>query len=202
MELTQETESTIFEPAVPVGGLTIGMSSAIAADRAFSAAVRDAAGAVCTAFDPACDLTLLDIAEMTDAQTGGPTVAVATHPTVADARRALGSGASGVVDRRGDPGALASALLAAVGGFTVLPPNLAPALLTRLDDPPSTIALEPVDLELLQDLASGMTLDDVALLRDRSTRTIRRDLRDLWVRMGVTGRAQGLVLAARWGLVD
>ena len=201
MEQTRQPEAPILETESPAAGLVVGMSSVVATDTVFSASVRNAADGVRPAFDPSCDVTLLDIGEVADVRTGARVVAVATHPTVADARRALGSGASGVLDRRGDADAILAALAAAVGGFTVLPPALAPALLTRLDDPPSSIELQPADLELLQDLATGMTLDDVALLRDRSTRTIRRDLRDLWRRMGVTGRAQGLVLAARWGVV-
>ena len=178
------------------------MSSALMADAVFHGTVRAVVGEVRSAFDPECDVTMLDPGEVTEVRTGGVVLAAAQHPTVADTRRVLGLGLAGVIDRRGEPDAIVPALTAAVAGLTVLPPVLAPVLLTRLEDPPPTVELEAADLELLQDVASGMTLDDVALVRDRSTRTIRRELRDLWARMGVTGRAQGLVLAARWGLVD
>ena len=202
VELTHQNEATVVESSPRAAGLTVGMSAALMADAVFAGAVRSAVAHVCAAFDPGCHATLLDPVEVTEVRTGGIVLAAAKHPTAAVARRVIGLGASGVIDRRGDPHAIVPALTAAVTGLTVLPPALGPVLLTRLDDPPAAVELDAADLELLQDVASGMTLDDVALVRDRSTRTIRRDLRDLWARMGVTGRAQGLVLAARWGLVD
>ncbi|MEM7284839.1 MAG: hypothetical protein AAF480_00675 [Actinomycetota bacterium] len=200
MELTREPEITILENdhgSAPV----VGVSAAVVRDTTFVAAVRAVAGQVRPAFDPGCDVSIVEVSELAH-QRGEPLLAVAASPTIAHVRHAVSLGASGVIDRTADPEAVAAGIAAAASGLTVVPADMAPLLLTRLVDPPPALALEPSDLELLQDVASGMTLDEVALVRDRSTRTIRRELRELWRRMGVSGRAPGLVLAARWGLVD
>ena len=82
-----------------------------------------------------------------------------------------------------------------------MPGPLVPGLLDRLEEPPTDLDLGPADLELLNDVAEGLTLDELAALRGCSTRTIRRELRTVWARLGVSGRAPGLVRATRWGLV-
>lgn len=209
MQLTHQTETA---HAAILGGqataeatvepLRVGVSSAVAADVAFTGALQQCGVVLRAAFDPSCDLTVVDMAEVTSAPTGGVVVASAAHPTAAEARRVLVRGAAGVIDRRGAPEAIVASFRAVLVGITVVPNALAPAVLARLEEPPPALDLTPTDLALLRDLASGITLDDVARLRGRSTRTIRRDLRDLWRRMDVTGRAQGLVRAARWGLVE
>ena len=55
---------------------------------------------------------------------------------------------------------------------------------------------------LLQGLADGMTLGDLAERTGRSERSLRRNLRTVWDLLEVEGLAQGLVRAARLGLVE
>lgn len=201
-DLTQSPE-TGPAGAAPTGGeFVVGLSSTLMRDGTLDATIRSTGAEVRPAFDPGCDVSVVAVDELAGVHSGVVVLAGALRPGVPEARRALGLGASGIVDTGAGPDTLTAAFGAAASGLTVLPPDIAPVLLARLQEPSSAVELSPADLELLQDLASGMTLDEVALLRDRSTRTVRRDLRDLWHRMGVRGRAPGLVLAARWGLVD
>ena len=57
-------------------------------------------------------------------------------------------------------------------------------------------------LALLQAIAHGATVAEVASARGMSERQVRRILRQVWQALGVEGRNQGLVRAGRWGLVD
>ena len=202
MQLTDARDIAVIQPDPKAESLIVGMSSAVIADMVLAARVRTVVDEVRPAFDPACAVSLVGIEELAEGPVAGRVVAVADGPTAVDTRRVIALGASGVLDRRSDRSMVEAALSAAVAGLTVIPPGLAGGLLTRLDDPPPTMELRPRELDLLQSLAAGMTLEQVASKRGRSPRTIRRELRQLWPRMGVTCRAQGLVRAARWGLVE
>ena len=202
MELIQSDEATGQVAESSEAQLVVGLSSTLMRDVSFSGAIRGGSAELRPAFDPGCDITVVTVEELSGVHHGVGVLAAALRPGVAEARRAIELGACGIVDTAAGSAVVLSALAAAAAGVTVLPPEVAPVLLSRLAEPSPAVELRPADLELLQDLTSGMTLDDVALVRDRSTRTVRRDLRDLWRRMGVSGRAPGLVLAARWGLVD
>ena len=201
-DLTQSANTAPGGASPAPSSFVVGVSSTLMRDASLVSTIRSGGAEVRPAFDPGCDLTLVATDELSGVHTGVVVLAAGLRPGVAEARRALGLGANGIVDTAAGADVLVAAFTAAASGITVLPADIAPVLLARLEEPSSAVELGPADLELLQDLASGMTLDEVALLRDRSTRTIRRDLRDLWRRMGVRGRAPGLVLAARWGLVD
>lgn len=96
----------------------------------------------------------------------------------------------------------ARAILAAVAaGYFPIPRHLAVALATRLE-PLSTTVLTDRDRAILDHLARGDTIATIARRLGRSQRHTRRHLRTLWDRMGVPGRTQGLITAARQGLLN
>jgi len=58
------------------------------------------------------------------------------------------------------------------------------------------------ELVILRLLARGHRIADIAAVVNRSERDLYRVFRSLWARLGADGRAEGLVMAARAGLLD
>lgn len=95
---------------------------------------------------------------------------------------------------------LRAVMMAATHGYYPVPRHLAPVVATRLEGPkPETLSRR--DLTILRHLARGGTMIDLAQQLGCSERHARRHVRALWNTMGVHGRAQGLVAAARRGLL-
>lgn len=88
---------------------------------------------------------------------------------------------------------------AVAAGYFPIPQRLAPILATRLEPPIPTLTQR--DLIILEHLARGDPLRVIAQRLGCSERQTRRHLRTLWNTMGVPGRAQGLLAAARQGLL-
>lgn len=96
---------------------------------------------------------------------------------------------------------LRAVLMAATHGYYPIPRHLAPVVATRLEGPkPQTLSRR--DLTILRHLAQGGTMIELAQQLGCSERHARRHVRALWNTMGVHGRAQGLVAAARRGLLE
>jgi len=95
----------------------------------------------------------------------------------------------------------AQMILAAIAiGWFPVPHHLAMALATRLE-PEAAHVLSDRDRIILEHLARGDTTRVIAQHLGCSQRHTRRHLRTLWDKLGVNGRAQGLVAAARQGLL-
>lgn len=116
-------------------------------------------------------------------------------------RRALAAGAVALVDWWSPEDDIRAAIDGARHGFSLVPAGVSANLVSRLEDPPSSLELSDWQLELLRDLSEGLTLEELAAARRCSARKVRRHLREIWKLLGVDGRAQGLVRATRWGLV-
>jgi DNA-binding NarL/FixJ family response regulator len=75
-------------------------------------------------------------------------------------------------------------------------------VLFAMTDPGSGLAaLSRQDVELLSLLAGGLPLDTVARRLHTSERTVRRRVKDICDRLGVTSSIEAVVWAARRGLV-
>lgn len=95
----------------------------------------------------------------------------------------------------------AQMILAAIAiGWFPVPHHLAVALATRLEPEAATV-LTDRDRIILEHLARGDTTRVISQHLGCSQRHTRRHLRTLWDKLGVNGRAQGLVAAARQGLL-
>ena len=95
----------------------------------------------------------------------------------------------------------AQMILAAIAiGWFPVPHHLAVALATSLE-PATPAGLTKRDRIILEHLAHGDTTRVIAQHLGCSQRHTRRHLRALWDKMGVDGRAQGLVTATRQGLL-
>lgn len=131
-----------------------------------------------------------------------PIVAVTDLADLDSHRAAVAMGAAALLDLRCTASQVEGALAAALAGCCQIPRTVAPTIVTRLDDPPGDLYLSDAELLMLQGVADGRTVDELAAMFNCSSRHVRRRLRDLWSAMGATGRATGLVKAARWGLVS
>lgn len=90
---------------------------------------------------------------------------------------------------------------AVMAGYYPVPHYLAQNVATRLEDPvPRRISDR--DLTILTQLAGGMTMAELAKELGFSERHVRRQASALWKAMGVDGRIQGLIVAARQGLLE
>ncbi len=129
-----------------------------------------------------------------------PQVVVAAVVDEIIVRAAMRCGAAGIIS----PDVTveeARAILAAIAiGWFPVPHHLAVVLATRLEPEPATV-LTRRDRTILDLLARGDTARVIAQHLGCSERHTRRHLRTLWDKMGVPGRAQGLIAAARQGLL-
>ena len=131
-------------------------------------------------------------------------LAVAVIPTlVLDSYiRALVAGAAGVVYVDTSSAIMADVVQAAIEGEVLLPRQAAQSMaaLARRERPPSD--LDESEQELLQAVAAGRTIVDLAKELHYSERTVRRHLHSLYIKLGVRNRAEAIACAARLGLTD
>ena len=106
-------------------------------------------------------------------------------------RRALAIGAHGLANVDADPETIATVVQASVTGEIVLPVEIARRLAGR--PPPSDLVLSPEERGLLQRLSDGATVVE---------RSVRRRLQNIYIRLGVPGRAAALKRASQLGLVE
>lgn len=140
-----------------------------------------------------------ELAERAD-RPGTCSVAVLPAVVLDDYIRALVAGASGVVyiDTPSEP--MVDSIEAAVDGEVRLPRQAAQSMasLARRESP--SPELGAVERALLTALAEGRTLVDLADELHFSERTIRRHLQNIYLKLGVSNRAEAIVRAARLGL--
>ena len=128
-------------------------------------------------------------------------IATERQPTELDHRRALAIGASGLIHSAMTTGQLKSVWLAAAAGCYRLPIEIGHLLAQRLDTPSPTLELGEREQTILTGLQQG---DSVATIGRRvgcSERHTRRLICSIWATLGVQNRSQGLVVAARQGLI-
>jgi len=115
-------------------------------------------------------------------------------------RSVMRSGAAGIISPDVTIEEARVILSAVVAGSFPVPHGLVVSLASRLE-PATRAGLTERDRVILEHLAHGDTITAIARRLGRSPRHTRRHLRSLWDKMGVDSRAQGLVAAARQGLL-
>ncbi|NNE73212.1 MAG: response regulator transcription factor [Acidimicrobiales bacterium] len=121
---------------------------------------------------------------------------------VAQQRQALRSGALGVVAADSPTAQLRLVLVAAERGSALLPEGVGRALATRLAEPPVDVELEPRQQRIVEGLADGSSIEQVATICGISERHARRELGRVWHQAGVPNRTVGLIEMARWGYLE
>ena len=130
-----------------------------------------------------------------------PRIIVTDTIDAAVLRAAIQSGAAALIPHDVTVEAARAILTAVAAGSFPIPRHLAVALVTRLELPPAGV-LSDRDRIILDHLARGDTIATIARRLGCSQRHTRRHLRTLWDKMGVPGRAQGLITATRQGLLN
>ena len=115
-------------------------------------------------------------------------------------REALGAGATSSIPLGNDIESIVIALRAAQVQLAVLPEAVGRAL-ADAPVPDSTLVLEPAQKRWLEQLAAGVTVDQIASEAGYSPRAMYRLLNDVYAKLGVEGRVAALVVAARHGLI-
>ncbi|BBH65875.1 DNA-binding response regulator [Actinoplanes sp. OR16] len=131
-------------------------------------------------------------------------VALADDTDPNPAVEALHAGAAGVLRRAVDVTDLRQPLLAALEGWSVVPPALLATLLEQArPQPPHPVAahLDDEDRRLLKLIASGSSTSDIAGLLHVSERTVKRLTASLLRKLKVSSRTEAAALAGSAGLL-
>jgi DNA-binding NarL/FixJ family response regulator len=136
-----------------------------------------------------------------------PVVFLTMHRDVTFARRALESGAAGFVLKHSAPTELIAALHAALEGKTYLTPQLAGDVLASMKQSPQEIAdpvtsLTPRQREVLQLLAEGLIMKEIAARLGISVRTAEYHKYQMMEAIGVRSNAELVHFAIKHGLVE
>jgi DNA-binding NarL/FixJ family response regulator len=132
-------------------------------------------------------------------QTGGSGRVVAVLPALEPAlvQRCLAAGASGVVGVDTTPEELISTIDNAVSGRTLLPSDVARHMAQKRLETSESLSAEEVGW--LRALARGRTVTELAKEKAYSERHLHRRLKAVYARLGVAGRTEALLCAARAG---
>lgn len=116
--------------------------------------------------------------------------------------KALSIGADGVVYGDTSSTITADVIVAAAQGEVLLPSQAAHSIARLAHREKPTTSLDDMDRSLLRSLSEGATIAKVADELHYSERTVRRYLQNLYLRLGVSNRAEAITAAVRLGLVD
>lgn len=115
-------------------------------------------------------------------------------------RQYLRAGTNGLIAADQPPSDLTNTLAATLTGLIVIPPNVAQALVDRLEEPPPHLDLTERDREILHFITQGTPLKQIAVATGYSDRHLRRITANLLTTIRATNRAHAAALATRWGL--
>lgn len=120
-----------------------------------------------------------------------------------EAAQALAAGARGLLLRSADAGRLAAALVAVARGLVVAEEPLTQGLFRGRAAAPAELAfpLTPRELEVLQLLTHGLSNKEIAFRLGMSEHTAKFHVNAILGKLGVQGRTEAVVRAARLGLV-
>jgi len=134
-----------------------------------------------------------------------PVVFLTMHHDVSFARRALEAGASGFVLKHSAPIELTVALRAALQGKTYLTPQLASEVLQAMKEPATqaadpTASITPRQREVLQLLAEGLSVKEIASRLSISARTVEFHKYEMMQTLHLRNNAELIHFAIKHGL--
>lgn len=131
---------------------------------------------------------------------GAPRVLIlTTYDTDADILRAVEAGAAGYLLKDADPQVLLEAVAAAARGETVLAPQVATRLLSRVRE--SAPDLSPRELEVVELVSTGLANREIARRLFVSEATVKSHLVHIFTKLGVTSRTAAVASARERGLL-
>lgn len=175
----------------------------------------DGAGALALVTQTTPDVVLMDLRLGDDAPGGLDGVAatallrarpeppavliLTTYDTDTDILRAVEAGAAGYLLKDAPPQTLLDAVVAAARGETVLAPQVAARLVTRLRQP--RIALTDRERDVLRAVASGATNRAIAAQLHITEATVKTHLVHVFGKLGVDSRTAAVGVARELGLL-
>lgn len=181
---------------------TIALSDEVAGDQRLVGTLRSVPADFVPDPHPQADVRLAAQTEPAAGADGRvPRIVVVDGIDETIVRAVMRSGAAGIITPDVTIEEARGILSTVTAGSFPVPAHLAAALATRLE-PLASADLTQRDRVILDRLAHGDTITAIARRLGCSPRHTRRHLRTLWDKMGVDGRAQGLVAAARRGLLN
>ncbi len=114
------------------------------------------------------------------------------------------AGAAGLMSKTEGAERLGDAVIALARGDTVLPPDLHAGLMDQIrgHGDRRQIPLSPRELEMLVDLAKGLSAPEIGRQRHLSSSTVKSYLHQLYEKLGVSDRAAAVAEGMRRGLID
>ncbi len=181
---------------------TIALTDQVATDQQLAETLRRIPARLVADDDPQADIRVVHLSPSVagGSQRRVPQIVVVDAIDETTIRTVMRSGAAGIITPSVTVEEARAILTAVVAGSFPVPHHLAAHLATRLE-PTTPDRLTARDRLMLDRLAQGDTIIMIARRIGCSQRHTRRHLRALWDKMGVNGRAQGLVAAARQGLL-
>lgn len=128
-------------------------------------------------------------------------VVLTTYDTDRDILRAVEAGAAGYLLKDASLAALLAAVRGAARGETVLAPEIAGRLMTRMRQPAAP-ALSPREAEVLRLVARGLSNGEVGLALHITEATVKTHLLRAFAKLGVNDRTAAVTTALAAGLLD
>ena len=125
---------------------------------------------------------------------------VTTYDTDSDILRAVEAGATGYLLKDTPRGQLADAVRAAARGETVLAPPVAAKLVTRMRGP-APESLTPREVEVLRQVARGLSNPEVGRALFISEATVKTHLIRVFDKLGVGDRTAAVTVAMSRGIL-
>lgn len=133
------------------------------------------------------------------AQAGPPVLVLTTFDTQHEIVGAIEAGALGYLLKDAPPQTVHTAILNTAAGKRTLAPEVADALMQRMQNP--AIQLSNREAELLQQLATGATNRELSRLLFISEATVKTHLNHIYAKLGVDNRTAAISVARERGLV-
>lgn len=129
-------------------------------------------------------------------------VALLVDATPERQAEALRSGAHGVVGWEAAPETIIAVVSAAAADLTLLPAPVAQAIARAGAPLYEPDLLSPEEIDWLRLLSQGLNVQQLAEKAGYSERALYRLLQRVYVKMRVASRAEAIIQARRWGLLD
>ena len=132
-----------------------------------------------------------------------PILVLSIHDEAQVASRALRAGATGYLTKDSDPDVLLAAIRKLADGGRFIDPKLVDALVfeTQRGDVPPHEALSDREFQVLQMLAAGRSINDIADACSLSAKTISTHKMRLMQKLGLSNNAEVIRYAIRHGLI-
>jgi DNA-binding NarL/FixJ family response regulator len=129
-------------------------------------------------------------------------VAIHQQDDLVSLKQTLDAGATACLPAGASMEEIVGAVHVAAKGLSLIPTDVLRDLVRSQGRAPEACPLSGQEIEWLRSLARGTTVTRLADSVCYSEREMYRRLHDLYLRMGVTGRTEAVVRAARWGVLD